>query len=293
MPKIDALRAFVTVVRHGNLRDAAEELGRTQSALSMALGQLANDLGGPLFMTDRKRDLTDLGAYVHELSEGLLREHDRVMGLMMGYAQGDTGHLRIASVPSVAALILPELIGAFMDAHPAAEIALTDGDSAAVRHMIAEGRADLGIAGGEGPQVLPLFRDRLHVVCRADSALEGPLRWADLTGEPLILNEALSGVDAPEARALMAQSKLSVRNVLSLFAMIGAGQGITVLPGLATRSLPAGLRAVPLDGPATRRTVGLHTRPDRSESPLSQTFRAHLTQAMPAFRERLALEEVG
>lgn len=293
LPKLETLRAFVTVVRHGNLRCAAEELGRTQSALSMALGQLEHDLGGPLFVTDRKRELTDLGAYVHDLADGLVRENDRVMGLIRGYAQGDTGHLRIASVPSVAALILPDLIGTFMENHPGAEIALTDGDSASVREMIAGGHADLGIAGGVDAGATPLFRDRLHVVCRSDSPLDGALRWSDLTGQTLILNEALSGVDAPEARKLMAESKLWVRNVLSLFAMIGAGRGITVLPGLATRSLPEGLRAVPLTGNATRRTVSLMSRADRSESPLSQTFRSYLADRLPAFRERLNLEGVG
>ena len=147
MVKIEAFRAFGVVARHGNLRDAAEELGRTQSALSMTLGQLEQMLGSPLFETDRKRDLTDLGMFVRDKSEELIREHDRVQEVIGSYAKGEAGRLRIASVPSVAALVLPELLRVFLEDHPGARIELMDSDSTQVRSMVADGHADLGIAG--------------------------------------------------------------------------------------------------------------------------------------------------
>jgi len=296
LAKLEAIRAFVTVAKHGNLRDAANELGRTQSALSMALGQLEQTLGGPLFETDRKRDLTDLGQYVYNTGRALVREHDRVMALIYGYANGEAGHLRIASVPSVAALILPGVVGAFMESHSGASVDLRDSDSANVRRMVAAGRADIGIAGhaatGEALVVKPLFEDRLFVVCKKDSALAQvaqALSWSDLQNAAFIRNEALSHINTPAADAVIAASKLSVRNVLSLFAMVAAGNGVTVLPGLATRNLETGLFAVPMKGAGSRRTISLLSRDGPTGSPLAQAFHRHVIASMPTITAKYAL----
>ena len=43
------LRAFACVVRHGSVKGAAEELGITESAVSMNLKQLRTELDDPLF----------------------------------------------------------------------------------------------------------------------------------------------------------------------------------------------------------------------------------------------------
>ncbi|SDD69279.1 LysR family transcriptional regulator [Ruegeria marina] len=283
MVKIDTLRIFVAVTRHGNLRDAADKVGRTQSALSMALKQLEADLGGPLFETDRKRDLTDLGRFVRDVGEDLVREHDKAIDLIQGYAQGRVGRLRIASVPSVAALILPDLLRAFMEAHEGAQIDLMDSDSSNVRTMVASGVADLGIAGpapqGQTLEARPLFSDHLHVICRADSVYaqaKAGLSWNDLANAPLIANQTLAVTDLPEAAAIVAKSRLSVRNILSLLAMVRSGIGITLLPGLATRSLDPPLVAIPMTGAGCTRTISLLSRSGRAESPLSRAFRQHL-----------------
>ena len=49
MIRTEALRVFVTVAECGNLKDATDRLFRTQSALSMTLKQLEDQLGAPLF----------------------------------------------------------------------------------------------------------------------------------------------------------------------------------------------------------------------------------------------------
>jgi len=288
MLKLDLLRAFATVTRHGRLKDAGEELGRTQSALSMSLAQLEDQLGGKLFETDRKTELTDLGLYVRDLSDELLRENDRIQNLIMDYARGHSGRLRIASVPSVAALILPTLLRDFMKIHHAAEVELTDSDSASVRSMVDQGDADIGIAGaaktGQSLRKEPLFEDRLHVVCQVGVPLaisSGHLCWQDLEGNQLIANETLAAIDVPATKSLLAQSSLSARNVSSLFAMVQNGLGYTVLPGLATRQLSEGLIAMPMNGPGCNREVSLLTRNGRTLSPLALDFRSFLLRNIP------------
>ena len=54
MIKLEMLRVFLAVAEEGALALAAQKLGRTPSALSMALSQLEAQVGAPLFETDRK-----------------------------------------------------------------------------------------------------------------------------------------------------------------------------------------------------------------------------------------------
>ncbi|MCK0168290.1 LysR family transcriptional regulator [Jannaschia sp. S6380] len=296
MIKFDSIRVFTTVAHHGNLRAAAQELGRTQSALSMTLKQLETDLGGPLFETDRKRDLTDLGRFVKDVGDRMVRDHDACLATIRAYSRGEAGQLRIASVPSVAALILPELLSSFMKIHPDVRVDLMDSDSAAVRDEVASGHADIGIADNSmessGIRSRPLFSDTLFVICKPTDILasrgEG-LTWADLWRGALIVNETIRSVGSDETVALVEGSRMSARNNLSLLAMVASGAGITVLPGLATRSLPETIVALPLTGSGTTRTISLLTQRSRTASPVVSAFCRHAEATLPRIGRNLGL----
>ncbi len=287
MIRTEALRVFVTVAECGNLKDATDRLFRTQSALSMTLKQLEDQLGAPLFEKDRKHSLTELGRFVLGVAKVLLRDHDTALHLIQQYASGASGTLRIASVPSVAMLLIPEVLASFLASRPDAQIDLVDTDSADVRNRVATGQADLGIASAAGSDVglvsTPLFEDHMHLVCRADAAQAlgaAPVDWRDLAGLPLILNETTRGIQAAEFQALGALAKLQVHNVASLLAMVGAGIGVTLLPGLATVALPAALVARPLADQSCRRRVCLLHREGRVQSPLARAFQSHFVTAL-------------
>ena len=66
--KLEMLRVFRVVAEQGTLAASARSLGRTPSAISMTLAQLEDDIGAPLFETDRKSRLTPLGRLVLEES---------------------------------------------------------------------------------------------------------------------------------------------------------------------------------------------------------------------------------
>jgi DNA-binding transcriptional LysR family regulator len=284
MIRTEALRVFVTVAECGNIRDAADRLFRTQSAISMTLKQVEDHLGAPLFESDRKHSLTELGSYVAGVAKVLLRDHDTAIELIEQQAFGHSGRLRIASVPSVAALLIPEMLATFLADRPKAEIDLVDTDSADVRRLVVSGQADLGIASmgptDAGLIVTPIFEDRMQLVCPANSPLAqaaGPLDWQDLDTVPLILNETTRSIQSAEFQAIAARTKLRVRNVTSLLAMVRAGIGVTLLPGLATVGLPPTLVARPLSDQSCRRQVRILRREGRMQSPLARAFQDHFT----------------
>lgn len=279
MIRMEALRTFVEVAGHGNIRDAAERLFRTPSAVSMTLKQIEDTLGTPLFQSDRKSSLTETGQFLLQTAAVLLRDYDRAMELVADHAHARRGRLRLASVPSVAAHLLPRALEAFLRDRPRVEIELVDTDSTDVRHLVETGQADLGIAGASEPTAAlhfeALFSDPLLLIARADAGLGQPgqpLNWAQIEGQPIILNETIRSLQSDPFQQLAGASRLSVRNVTSLLAMVQGGMGVTLLPALATVNLPGTLLAMQIDDPACRRSVGIYRRAGHIESPLVQAF---------------------
>lgn len=88
MIRLEALRAFVEVADHGNIKDASEKLYRTPSALSMTLKQIEDRLGCPLFETDRKSNLTEMGRFLYRQAVVLLRDYDRAMERIEAQSKG-------------------------------------------------------------------------------------------------------------------------------------------------------------------------------------------------------------
>lgn len=187
--------------------------------------------------------------------------------------------MRLASVPSVAVTLVPAALQSFLRDRPGVQIDLVDTNSTNVCHLVETGQADLGIAGAMEPTAglsfEPLFSDPMALVCRADAVpgQGGPaVRWEDMEGLPFILNETTCNLRSEAFQRLVRQSTLSVRNVTSLLAMVQAGMGVTLLPALATTSLPGALTAVHIDDPACRRQVGIWRRTGHVESPLTGAF---------------------
>lgn len=289
MIRLEALRAFVEVADHGNIKEASEKLYRTPSALSMTLKQIEDRLGCALFETDRKSSLTDMGRFLYTQAVVLLRDYDRAMERIEAQSKARSGRLRIASVPSVATMLLPPFLQRFLQGRPDLDIDLVDTDSTDVRLLVETGQVDFGIAG-TGPDVPglacePIFRDPFKLICRSDSQLAtggALLDWVDLAGHPLIINEAARALPSPEFQRLASDARFSVRNVTSLLAMVSAGMGVTLLPALATVTLPASLTALPVRDRSCFRTVGIHWREGKVPSPVATLFRSDFAAAARA-----------
>ena len=289
MIRTQALRVFVTTADCGNIRDAAKSLGRTESAVSMTLKQLEATLGAPLFESDRKHTLTTLGDEVRNLARDLLREHDRTIERIHALAAGHEGVLRIAAVPSVAAQLLPEVLGAMLGEYPGIRIELVDTDSASMHALVETSEVEIGIGGWPANNsrlhFVALFNDPFRLVCRKDHPLarhERPLTRQDMRPHRLISNNSTAGISGFDADDPDRVSGLSARNVISLLALVRAGAGATILPALATRSIDDELRALELDDASALRTVGFVLRRSGNPSPICRAFQDRLVAMVKA-----------
>lgn len=276
--KIEMLRCFAVVARHGNLSEAAEELGRSPSALSMMLKQFEDHLGEPLFETDRKSKLSPLGSFVLEQAQHELRQFDSTVQAIEGFAKARQGRVRIAAVPSVAGTILPQAISSYAQKFPEVMIELRDMDSASVLRDVASEQVDIGLATASqfsgSLHRQDLLSDAFGLVCPANHPLaqhQCPLTWADLKPHIFIANELSAQISAPASKLLHENARLKVHTMTAILAMVQAGLGVTILPEMtATQALASGLVFCPLADTQARRQIHLLRRADQPASPAAR-----------------------
>lgn len=287
--KIEMLRCFRTVADHGSLADAAAELGRTASAVSMMLKQFEDHVGAPLFESARKSRLTPLGALVLVEAQRELDHFERTLAAIDGLSRAEIGHVRLAVTPSVAQTVLPTVLRRFIAAHPQVRIDLSDSDSATVQRELAAERADIGLASlGPMPGLdrQLLFTDPFGLVCRADHRLArgwDQLGWSDLDGENFIANGLCKHIRDDGFAPVLAAARLMVRNTASLLGLVRAGVGVTLLPRRAVPPEAADLAFLPLGDSRARREVWMLTQPAPLLIPAAQALAQTLrTQASDA-----------
>ena len=90
--KISVLKLFIAVVEAGNIHAAAKRACRSASAVSTALKLLEEEVGGALFETDRKNQLTPLGNYLYDTALAQVGAYEKRAFECAGVCQGAFGH---------------------------------------------------------------------------------------------------------------------------------------------------------------------------------------------------------
>ena len=110
MDKLSALSMFVATAEHGSFSRAAEQLGKTPSALTKAVSHLEAELGAQLFeRSTRRTALTEAGRlYLETARQVLQRLHDA--GEEIGQLkQGLHGNLRLTAPLALTVATSPAL----------------------------------------------------------------------------------------------------------------------------------------------------------------------------------------
>jgi len=265
--KIETLRCFATVAQTGSLVDAAMHLGRTPSAISMALKQFEETLGQKLFESDRKNKLTPFGRQVLELALEELKQFDNTVSAIKELASSPHGLLRVASIPSVASIFLPQAISRMRTRFPKLRFDLQDTDTIGVIDNLVRGQADVGIASGthqlNGIQSIPLFDDDFGLICAPQHPLAdhgSGLCLKNVVTEDFIFNSLCRTIKTQTFHDIMNEPMLSVHNTLSLIAMVRSGNWVTILPNSVMRNLCPDLVFRPIRDLTEKRQVSFLKR---------------------------------
>ncbi len=243
--KIEMLRCFCAVAQTGNLSEAADRLGRTQSAVSMTLKQFESHLGKKLFVGERKNHLSALGEQVFEIAQKQVRQFDQTVQSIEAAADASHGLIRIASVPSVAALIFPSVLEHMTQRFPGVKVELRDTDTQQVLDALSEGKADIGIASGfhplKGINAIPLFEDQFGLVCASDHPLMAQPELPtveDVIAASFVRNALCDLIQTPKFVTAIADAEVTIHNTHSLITMVRTGKWVTILPQTVARFIP-------------------------------------------------------
>lgn len=125
MDRIEAMRAFVTVVNEGQFTRAAERLGRSPQLVSKQVAELERHLGVRLLdRTTRSTRLTEAGEQYHQRARQLLDDISDMESEAGDLQASARGRLRVSAPVSFAIHHMPSLLTDFQQAHPAVSIDL-------------------------------------------------------------------------------------------------------------------------------------------------------------------------
>src|SRR4029078_9586667 len=147
------LAAFVAVVERRSFSQAAERLGVTQPAVSLQVRALEKRLGTQLLdRSGRRVEPTDSGRRLYRGAQRLLTLEAQVLDAPPPAGGGErAGALAIGASTGPAAIVVPELLCEFQEAHPGIRGALEGHDTQTVVELVAERRLELWLRGAAPP----------------------------------------------------------------------------------------------------------------------------------------------
>lgn len=123
--KLRHIEVFHAVMTYGSVNAAARYLNTSQPALSVALKQMEDSLGYPLFDRQRGRLLpTDSAKMLHEQSRKVIEEVDIFSRLADNIARKTAEDVSIGCVPALSFSIMPAALARFRQFYPNAKISL-------------------------------------------------------------------------------------------------------------------------------------------------------------------------
>jgi len=145
---MDVLRTLVVANDLGGFAKAANRLGRTQSAISLQMKKLEEQVGKPLFKKNgRGVGLTDAGDILLSYARRILVLNDDAVAATRGVAV--EGTVRLGLPQDLAERWLPPILSHFHRTHPHIHLEVQVGRGRDLREYVAQGLLDLALAFGE------------------------------------------------------------------------------------------------------------------------------------------------
>ncbi len=226
---IGRLRTFVAVADKGSVSLAAQQVGRTQSAVSLQM-RILEELAGVRLLRRLRHgvQLTSKGEELLSHARTILRAHDRALLDISG--QPVVGEISLGC-PDDYAGMLPSVLTNFAAEYPRMQIQLTCAPTPDLRRMLGTGELDLTVVTQKRAKKEQLLRrEQLVWVGRAD------MEKIDHPVVPLAVSHAES-IDRLAALEALARSGRQFKIVCSsgslsgIEAALDAGIAVAVLAG--------------------------------------------------------------
>jgi DNA-binding transcriptional LysR family regulator len=189
------LKYFETIAELGHVGRAAQELYRSQPALTSCIRRLEGTFGTALFeRAGRGIRLTPAGEVLWARAKRLRLASDEVFREMKEVAHGESGHIRIGVAPTPAQLLLPPALRVFLAKAKGVTLKTVIGQNDVLRDSLKAGELDLLVSFDpkteDGLLSQPIFEDVVVVVASRSHEIfrkRGKIKMQDLTAYEWVL----------------------------------------------------------------------------------------------------------
>ncbi len=275
------LEIFIAVAETAQVTKASKKLFVTQSAVSMALAELENQLGGSLFdRHGRSLLLNARGRFLLPLAKDITCQVSNIETIMSERNDTLEGRIEVVASTTLGNYILPYLIGAFKRVHPNVYVNMLVYNTRYAEKLVFDNEMDVGfVEGPVGREDLmwrPWFEDELIVLCGPTDPLAHNEVFdirKDLKGKKWIMRESGSGT-AATVRERFGKYMNDVNVVMEMGhpeavkRAVESGTGITCLSSLSIcREAEHGwLKGLKIEGLDMKRQLRIIQRKDREVS---------------------------
>jgi len=281
--ELQQLRYAVAIAEEQSFTRAAQRCFVVQSALSRQIKSLESELGVRLFArTSRKVEVTPAGEAFVKQARLCLQAAERAKASAAAAHGQIRGSLTIGVIPTVTAVDIAAVLGAFRRSYPEVGMHVRTGGSDEFLRRIAAGQLDVGVLGlaegvtPRGVQTRELSQERLVAVLSEGHRLAGRrrLRLKDLADEPFVdFPEGSSGREqsdlAFDRARLRREVSLEVNTADLLTGLVRQGLGVALVAPSVAREAP-GCVCIPVsDGPVRVEYLAWNSF---NPSPVAQVF---------------------
>ena len=284
---IKDMRAFYAVVEEGNISHAANRLDIAQPALSR---QMEETLGTKLFERGSRRiRLTEAGRVLATRMEQILGLVDGTMRELTDIEKGEVGEIRIGTITSSGAMMLPKLMTDFQKDYPLVTFEVWEAEGARILELLDRRLIEIAITRTQTDPVyyesIELSNEPLVVVSRTESALgaDDCVRLTELKDVPLIVPLRWKGAFLAACRKeamepyIVCVSDSIVQDLLC----VRQGMGAAILPASAGSLItPGGMVCRRLIEPEILTNTVISWQKDRPLSAAASRFIACLKREL-------------
>jgi len=280
---IDLLRTLVAVADTGSFTAAAERVGRTQSAVSMQMRRLEEQIERPLFEREgRSIAFTAAGQDLLVYARRILRLQDAALSTLREPEM--EGVVRIGIPDDYVGVFMPPILARFAQSHPRVQVDLRCDTSDHLRDTLMAAEIDLAVVtcGALTEESQPLKKESVVWAAPRDHRVEDePVLPLALFAAPCHVREstitALDDMDRLHRIAYVSPS------LMGLYAAVNAGLAITTI---GRSALQPGMRVLgPAEGfPTLPDLVLTLERTPRERTPAVEALADHIIES---FRDAL------
>ncbi len=263
------LKTLIAIAENGSFAAAGEAIGLTQSAISLHVKSLEDELETKLFdRTTRPPRLNTRGRNLIDRARTIVEQCEGLSDIATGEAL--SGSLDIGSVPTLLSGILPPALSAIRGSHPDIRICVSSGLSADLVGRVHKGELDVAVVTEPSQLQTGLSwhmfaKEPLMVI-----APEGTVGETDrelLDAGPFIRFQryAWAGrlIDTHlKDRGIRVHTGMEIDSLEAIASMVKHGLGVSVVPDRAAADLPSGIKKVPFGDPPLCRVIGVVERRD-------------------------------